>query len=493
MSPSDTENAGSARGSDEARAELLSQAIADFQANKIEKADAAYTTLLDQDPDNLSALIGAAICTARLRRDIAGALDLLDRADTVAPNTARVHQTRSAMLNSAGDFTAAVAAARRALAIDPGCALAYINLTDSTKVTANDPIFEMAAQALTRASLPNSDRGLIHFALGKAHQDCGHWDAAFDNFKSGNDSNPASDQIPGFTEVVKRQRDLFSPAFSKTLKGAARTNPRPAFIIGMPRSGTTLLERMLAGHPDVSTAGERTEMATLTSDFVTQAQDQSPDLPATDAIRKMMSRDNLAVLARAYLTKVVPHADHPRAPVLIDKMPMNFWRTGIIAAVFADAPVLHIRRHPLDVCVSNFAANFQTGLTVTNRMDSLGAYFRLYDDLMRHFERVFPGRIIPVNYEDLVLDSETQLRRILAACDLDWHPDCAHPEQTKGMIATASRWQARQKVYQSSVQKWRRYESHLGPLIDALGGMEWIADYEARRFPNAAGVSDSAR
>jgi hypothetical protein len=162
-------------------------------------------------------------------------------------------------------------------------------------------------------------------------------------------------------------------------------------------------------------------------------------------------------------------------------MPVNFWNLGLIAATFADAPILHLRRNPLDTCLSNYLANFRTGMTFSNRLDTLGRYFRLYVDLMQHWEEVFPGRITTIDYETLVTDPEPEARRILSACNLDWHDACLHPEESDGMIATASRWQARQKINTASVEKWRRYEAHLAPLIDALGGMAWIDDFEARR------------
>ena len=470
----------SARGSKGSRADLLSRAGQLFDKGDLTGANTLYAQLLATDPDNTRALIGMAVTTTRRSGDTAAALALLDRAASNAPDDSHIPQTRAALLNEAGDFEGAVAAARQALAINPGCALAYVNLTDSTKITPGDPLFDLALNTLRTADLPPSDQLLIHFALGKAYQDCGDHDRAFRHIDTGNALKPDPDPFAQTQAVADRLKSLFTPAYCATLNGASKTTPCPIFIIGMPRSGTTLLDRMLAAHPQVSSAGERREMNQLGTAFFAKAQAALPNLPAETAIRRAMTGEALADLARAYITPVAKAAPTPR-PLVIDKMPLNFWNVGLIAATFANAPILHLRRHPLDTGLSNYAANFRTGLTFSNRLAALGQYFRLYDDLMSHWEKVFPGRITPINYETLVSHPEREIRRILTACGLDWNDSCLHPDQTEGMITTASRWQARQKITTASVDKWRRYETHLAPLIDALGGMDWIEDYEARR------------
>ncbi|WP_353336147.1 tetratricopeptide repeat-containing sulfotransferase family protein [Pseudooceanicola nitratireducens] len=456
---------------------MLSRAAQAFQSGRLSEAEAIYTRILQSTPTNVKALVGAALCASTLRRDAARALSLLDRALQVSPRDAHVHQSRAATLNMLGDFDGAVQAARRAIDLNPAAAHAYVNLTDSMRVAPGDPLIARGEAAL-KGAMSDADRSVLHFALGKAWQDCGDYDRAFTHFRGGNDLKPAFTGLETFAAVADRQKALFTAETCARLKGAARTTPRPIFIVGMPRSGTTLLERMLAAHPEVSTAGERPEVNHLSSRFFDQA--QRPGMPPDAAIRQAMTRDALADIARAYVTQVTPRADAP-APQIIDKMPTNFWNIGLIAACFADAPILHMRRHPLDTGLSNYIANFRTGLDYSNRLDTLGGYFRIYDDLMRHWTAVLPTRILDVDYEKLVQDPKGQMRRILSFCQLGWHDGCVHPEKTTGVIATASRFQARQKITTGSVHKWQRYAAHLSPLIDALGGEDWIAGYEARR------------
>lgn len=471
----------SARDPDGSRAELLSRAEALFAKGATDKADALYARVLDADPDNIPALVGKAVTGSRLRGDPAEALAFLDHAAALDPGNSHIPQTRAAILNEMGAFDDAVDSARHALSLNPLCALAYVNLTDSLRVAPGDPVFDLGETALAGQGLSDADRVLIHFALGKAFQDCGDWDRAFGHFDTGNRLKPAPEPVGTAQGVATRQKTLFSRTFARGLTGAAKTNPRPIFIVGMPRSGTTLLERMLAAHPEVSTAGERRELNHLSSDFYTRSQAAMPDIAPDEAIRRAMNRGTLAKLARTYVTPVARAADHPRANV-IDKMPTNFWNIGLIVAIFADAPILHMRRHPLDTCLSNYIANFRTGLTFSNRLDTLGQYYRIYVDIMCYWADVFPDRIVQVDYETLVSEPEAEARRILDRCGLDWHNACLHPDRTEGVIATASRWQARQKINTGSVEKWRRYAAHLGPLIDALGGMDWITAHEAARL-----------
>ena len=470
-----------AREPDGSRADVLSRAETLFQTGKVAEADRLYAQVLEGQPNNIRALIAKAVTGTRLRRSTDDALALLDHAASLAPTNSHIPQTRAAILNEMGDFDGAVAAARHALTLDPTCALAFVNLTDSTRLTKDDPVFALGDAALARPNLPRDDRILIHFALGKAYQDCHDYDRAFAHFDAGNALKPALDPFSKVTAVADRQKALFSPQLCATLRGAVTATPRPIFIIGMPRSGTTLLERMLAAHPEVTTAGERREMNHLSTDFFTKAQAAQPDIPPDQAIRKALTPTNLGNLARAYVTAVARAADAQR-PNVIDKMPLNFWNVGLIAAIFSDAPILHLRRNPLDTCLSNYIANFRTGLAFSNRLETLGSYFRLYNDLMAHWDRAFPNRITHVEYETLVADPGGQMRRILDRCNLPWHDACLHPEQTSGIIATASRWQARQKINTTSVEKWRRYEAHLGPLIENLGGLAWIAEYDKARL-----------
>lgn len=473
-----------AREPNGSRADVLSRAENLFQTGKVAEADRLYAQVLDTQPDNIRALIAKAVTGTRLRHSTDDALVLLDRAAELAPTNSHIPQTRAAILNEMGDFDGAVAAARHALTLDPACALAFVNLTDSTRLSPDDPVFALGDAALARPDLPRDDRILIHFAMGKAHQDCQDYDRAFAHFNAGNALKPALDPFSQVQAVADRQKALFSPQVCATLPGAVTAQPRPIFIIGMPRSGTTLLERMLAAHPMVTTAGERREMNHLSADFFAKAQAAQPKRPPDAAIRTAMTPSNLGRLANAYVTAIARAADAQR-PNVIDKMPLNFWNVGLIAAIFSDAPILHLRRNPLDTCLSNYIANFRTGLAFSNRLETLGAYFRLYDDLMSHWDHALPNRITHVDYETLVADPEGEARRILNRCNLPWDDVCLHPEQTSGIIATASRWQARQKITTTSVAKWRRYETHLSPLVNALGGMAWIKRYDDTRLTPA--------
>ena len=454
--------------------DLAAQGRAKFQARRFREAEALFAEALRLAPEDPGAAVGLAVTIYEARRDASRALTLLDAACAHSPNHPSLHQTRAAMLSALGRFDEAVTAARRALDLNPRNALAMANIADAMKVPDGDPMLAKA-EALTAANAtPTDDRVVAHFALGKAYQDIGDWERAYSHIQRGNDLRGDQPDLEKQVQALTLLRTAFSAKACRVLRRAAVAGPRMIFIVGMPRSGTTLVERILVAHPDVSTAGERPDLATLFERLIQQAVRANPSRTPADALTRAMTTDNLTRLAEAYRGRVRPHADDLDAPVLVDKNPLNFWRVGAIAAVFPDAAILHTRRHPLDTAWSCFAQNFRGGVPFAGSQTALGLTYRRYSELMAHWRRVLPGRMHEIAYETLVADPDAGARRIVAAAGLDWHPDCAAPERSAGAIKTASRWQARQKVYRSSVEKWRRFEPWLGPMIDAMGGRDWV-------------------
>jgi hypothetical protein len=358
------------------------------------------------------------------------------------------------------------------------------------KMSADDPMFDGALSLAHDENAKFADRRLACFALGKAYQDAKDWKNAFLHYQIGNDLHPDKVDMEDISRRVRLTEATFTKEFCETFPIGRPTRPRMIFIVGMPRSGTTLLERIITAHPDATTAGERPDMGLSYENFIQQAVKAQPDKTPAAATRDFMSQANLVRLQQHYLKKVAAHADDKDAGMIIDKLPHNFWRVGLLAAAFADAVIIHARRHPMDICWSCYTQNFKNGLVYTTRQATLAAYYRAYDRLMGHWRQVLGDRFLEVDYEEVVTDFETQARRIIDHCGLPWDDACARPEEAAGAVATASRWQVRQKVYKTSVQKWRNYEPYLQPLITALGGMEWI---ESRAWrPSEDGSEEAA-
>jgi hypothetical protein len=205
------------------------------------------------------------------------------------------------------------------------------------------------------------------------------------------------------------------------------------------------------------------------------AREGHPNLAPTEALVRSLSPDRLAAGGRGYLDAMTAAANPGDARRVVDKMPENYWFAGFIALILPRARIIHVRRHPLDVCFSCFQQNFLDGHHYATALGTLGAHYRVYHRITRHWAETLGDRWLDVRYEDLVSDPEASARRLVGHAGLDWHPACADPDPEGGVIKTVSRWQARQKVYQSSVAKWRRYERHMGPLIEAIGGLDWVA------------------
>jgi hypothetical protein len=236
----------------------------------------------------------------------------------------------------------------------------------------------------------------------------------------------------------------------------------PVFIVGMPRSGTSLVEQILSCHPQVHAAGELREISRLAKDLGLNFEDTDPDVSDS-----MLDGDRFTAASEGHLQSLRARAGD--ATRVTDKMPYNMVNLGLISLLFAGARVIHCRRDPLDSCVSCYFVNFERGNFHTFDLRHMGLYYRRYERLMTHWRNVLDLAMLDVSYEAHVEDPEGTCREILAFLDLDWDPACLRFHASKRYVKTASRDQVNKPIYRSSVGRWRNYEKHLGPLKEALG------------------------
>jgi cytochrome c-type biogenesis protein CcmH/NrfG len=400
------------------------------------------------------------------------ALDQLDEAEAkcrraiaISSNFAGAHHNLALILKEKGRLDEAIHAEKRAIRLAPRNTSYYEHLGVLRPFTAGDRyIRALEDMAADGASLGATERVHLHFALAKAYDDTGRFENAFVQLSAG---NRLKRQQTAYDEAatlgrMDRTRDLFTPDFMKARQGSGDPSPLPVFIVGMPRSGTTLIEQILASHPEVFGAGEL-NLFDRSAGAVGHALPGAPRFPAMAA---GMSAAHFHALGKSYRDALAQRA--PAASRIVDKMPGNFLFAGLIHLALPNATIIHAVRDPIDTCVSCFSTLF-TNQAQTYDLAELGRYYRHYQTLMTHWRRVLPpGRIIDVCYEDLVGDLEGGARRIIAHCGLPWDRRCLDFHRTERTVRTASAAQVRRPIYKSSVGRWRKYEKFLGPLLDEL-------------------------
>ncbi len=317
-----------------------------------------------------------------------------------------------------------------------------------------------ALESLAREErdLTDTQKIELHFALAKAYDDLARYDEAFAQLQAG---NAIKRRLVSYDEaaVAAFFREIaaaFSPALIGERAGAGDPSDAPVFVVGMPRSGSTLVEQILASHPGVYGAGELLVMNDLIADL--------PDYPSGIA---SVSDAALRRFGRRYVEQVRAFA--PGAKRIVDKLPANFRHLGMIHLALPNAKIVHVRRDPMDTCVSCYSKLFLDGLNFAYDLGELGRYYKMYEALMAHWRAVLPGHaLLDVQYETLVGDFEAQARRIVAFCGLEWDARCLDFSRTERPVRTLSQAQVRQPLFASSIGRWRHYEKHLGPLIEAL-------------------------
>ena len=396
------------------------------------------------------------------------ALTSYDRAVAVKPDYAEGHDNRGLLLAKFGRFGEAREAIETAIGIAPKRARSYYDLLLFTRAAAGDRhLLAMEDLARNANSLTADEQRDLNFALGKAYADIGDHEQAFGRLAGGAASKRRSlvyDEAAAL-RFFKRIESAFTGELVRRHQNLGDPSTAPVFIVGMPRSGTTLIEQILATHPKVSAAGEINDFQEAVREL-----EQTPG----DALRfpemvAATSGERLRLLGALYLRRL--GAAGFAAQRITDKMPENFLFAGLIHLALPNARIIHIRRDPMDTCFSCFTKQFKDQ-TVPYSYDlgELGRRYRAYEALMAHWRAVLPREaLLEVRYEDVVVDLEGQARQIVAHCGLEWDARCLEFYRTERCVETASMSQVRQPIYQSSVGRWRPYARFLGPLMRELG------------------------
>lgn len=402
-----------------------------LELSEISEAEKAFTIAIELDPETTDALIGL--------------------------GNLRLEQ---------GEMDESISLFERAIATDSENIGARFHLIQARKVLPDDANVKSLEKVLARKNERQTDECIaLHYALGKAYDDLKEWDRAFEHFLEGARLKRSTFDYNADHEAarVERLMNIVDASFIQRFSGSGNPTDIPVFVLGMPRSGTTLTEQIIASHPSVHGAGELPHLMAIVH--------QNPDDDSLAAFPDNLTRLTEETLMRwgtDYSKRLQNH--HKDARRITDKMPVNYLGLGLIPLMLPQARIIHVRRDPVDTCVSCFTRLFNRDQQATYDLYELGRHYRNYARLMEHWRRVLPpGSFLDVDYEEIIENQEAQARRLIDWIGLEWNDACVEFHKTKRNIRTASVTQVRQPIYKTSVARWRHYEKFLGPLLDGLG------------------------
>lgn len=414
-------------------------------------------TLFEQDGEDIGHLNLKAATVARLG-DFDEAIQLYESVLARAPKQPRVWMSYGHMLKTVGRQQEGITAYRKAIELNPHLGEAWFSLSNLKTVKFDEADIAAMKAALERSDLKEEDRFHLDFALGKAMHDAGKTEEAFAHFAAGNELRRKSQ--PYSRQDTKNAVDRAIATFTATAF-AERTGgcqaPDPIFIVGMPRAGSTLVEQILSSHSQVEGTSELPDLPAIAR--------REPGYPKR-ALK--LSTAERTAMGDEYLQRASVQRRTDK-PYFIDKLPNNWLYVPFIQLVLPNAKIIDARRHPLGCCFSNFRQHFARGQAFAYDLTDLGSYYANYVRLMAHIDDVLPGKVHRVIYEQMVEDTESEVRRLLDYCGLEFEPACLAFHETDRPVRTASSEQVRQPIYRDATDEWRRYEAHLGPLKEALG------------------------
>jgi tetratricopeptide (TPR) repeat protein len=429
-----------------------------------QEAIAAYRRATELEPDNAGAWSGLGAEYA-LIGDMEKSTAAYSRSVALKPGLPGIHLSYAHSLKSLGRQSESLRQYREAIALKPDFGEAYWSMAN-LKVFRFEPAEVAAMEAqLRRQDLTESAAVHFRFALGKACEDAGDYDRAWEHYHAGNQrQRPLVSFDPvGFEDRHADIARVFSRELFERYQGQGFESDAPIFIVGLPRSGSTLIEQILAGHSQVEGT---LELSTLGEIALSTGRYRREDGDYPGSIERLRGRDFRAY-GQQYIEETRIHRMTCK-PRFTDKLPNNFTHVGFAHLILPNARIINARRHPLDSCLGCYKQLFGKGQNFTYDMHELGLYYRQYHETMQHWHRVLPGKVLDVHYEDTVGDFEAQVRRILEHCGLPFEEACLRFHETERAVRTASSEQVRQPLYTRALGTWRRYEKHLGPWQEEL-------------------------
>jgi tetratricopeptide (TPR) repeat protein len=440
----------------------LGQAL--MALGQLQAAEAAAQRLTKLEPENPLSWITIGLVSTRLMRQ-KEALEAYEQAARLKPEEVRLRVSIGHIHKTLGRRSDCETAYKAALAMDPTIAEAYWSLADLKNYSFSDAEVAAMRHQLASEEIKRPDAAQLNFALGRAFEQREEYAQAFAYYARGNALRrlDAPFDIEHFERRATRIRTFFNTEFLSRHAGTGDPSTAPIFIVGLPRSGSTLVEQILASHSRVEGTMELPNIINIAHQFDDMVEDRD-GYPETVGAAPL---GLLTALGSRYLQETAPlraGREH-----FTDKLPNNFSHIGLIHLILPQATIIDARRHPMDACFSTFKQHFADGQTFSYDLNDLGRYYRCYLSLMDHWDEVLPGKVLHFRYEELVRDPEANIRRLLEHCRLPFDPACLSFHETRRAVRTASAEQVRQALYTSGVGHWRHFEKELEPLRLALG------------------------
>ena len=429
-------------------------------------------------PDNVSAIACHSLALWNAERDLEGSRSGMLRAVGMNPGDAALRQNFAFMLSEQGDVVGAAQNFEEVLRLSPGNVQSFWGLTGVTKFEEETDLVRSMIGLYDRGPLDPRNRELLAFALAKIFDELGSPERAMGYAQEANRLGARPWDAGHAKRLVEDLASLTQSDAFRAGRGGGHPTRAPLFIVGPLRSGTTLVETILSRHPAVLALGESMQIPEVEAG-ARQALGLGREATGLPSVAAGLKRDWLKVKAEAMVKSWVSQARGRPFELVTDKLPDNALLLGLIARLFPRARIIHMRRHPLDSGLSNYMQHYGSGQGFSSRLDWSGLRIRQIADSMALWKRSLDLEFLDVSYERLVADPEPEIRRLTAFAGLEWTDAFLRPQDASRAVFTASKWQVRQPIYKSSVSRWKLYEPWLGPMIEAMGGFDWI-DREVR-------------
>ncbi len=434
------------------------------EQSRFEAAIGCFRNAIEMEPGNVQAhfLLGDTLSPAALTFE---AIDAFQQTLELRPDHAGALLGLGHVLKTVGRQEEAVEAYRECIRLRPNSGPTYWSLANLKTYRLSDEDMQEMQTRVSSGKLNVESEVNFLFALAKATEDRGDYDGAWQYYRDGNAKRRAAEYYDSVQTEVKHDRviEVFDREFLAERSGQGNDDPAPIFVVGLPRSGSTLIEQILASHSQVEGTSELPYVGHVSASLNLNRAD-GVNYPA--AVREL-GPEHAKSLGQEYIRAAQMHRTEGK-PRFIDKMPNNFPAVGFINLILPNAKIIDARRHPLDSCLSCFRQLFAQGQTFTYDLTDIGEYFLEYQRLMDHWHEVLPGHALTIQYEDMVTDFENQVRRLLEYCELPWEDACINFYETERPVRTASSEQVRQPIYSQSINRWRNYEQYLGELVEVL-------------------------